>query len=127
MLDIRDTEVARRNGVMDAFHADIAELEQRRGVKVQEEIINADAPAKSSDHIVETVEAICRDEGISYKKMVSRAYHDSSFVAAVAPVTMLFIPCRNGVSHRPDEYSTPESIALGTRVLALALARLANE
>jgi N-carbamoyl-L-amino-acid hydrolase len=40
---------------------------------------------------------------------------------------MLFIPCRNGVSHRPDEYATPESIALGTRVLALALAQLANE
>ena len=127
MLDIRDTDVARRNGVMEAFHADIAELEERRGVKVQEEIINADAPAKSSDHIVETVEAICREEGVSYKKMVSRAYHDSSFVAAAAPVTMLFIPSRNGVSHRPDEYSTPESIVLGTRVLALALAKLANE
>ena len=127
MLDIRDTDVARRNSVMEAFHADIAELEQRRGVKVKEEIINADAPAKSSDHIVETVETICREEGVSYKKMVSRAYHDSSFVAAAAPVTMLFIPSRNGVSHRPDEYSTPESIVLGTRVLALALAKLANE
>ena len=127
MLDIRDTDVARRNSVMEAFHGDIAEMEQRRGVKVQEETINADAPARSNDHIVETVETICREEGVSYKKMVSRAYHDSSFVAAVAPVTMLFIPCRNGVSHRPDEYSTPESIVLGTRVLALALARLANE
>jgi N-carbamoyl-L-amino-acid hydrolase len=40
---------------------------------------------------------------------------------------MLFIPCRNGVSHRPDEYASPESIALGTRVLALALAQLANQ
>ena len=127
MLDIRDTDVARRNSVMEAFHADIAEMEQRRGVKVQEETINADAPARSSEHIVETVETICQAEGVSYKKMVSRAYHDSSFVAAVAPVTMLFIPCRNGVSHRPDEYSTPESIVLGTRVLALTLARLANE
>jgi len=59
--------------------------------------------------------------------MVSRAYHDSSFIATVAPIAMIFIPCRNGVSHRPDEYSTPESIALGTRILALALAKLANE
>ena len=58
--------------------------------------------------------------------MVSRAYHDSSFMARVAPIAMLFIPCRGGVSHRPDEFATPESIALGTRVLALALAKLAN-
>ena len=126
-LDIRDTDVARRDGVMAAFHADIAVIEQQRRVKISEEKINADAPAKSSEHIVETLEAICKAEGASYKKMVSRAYHDSTFMATVAPIAMIFIPCRNGVSHRPDEYSTPESIALGTRILALALAKLANE
>jgi ureidoglycolate amidohydrolase len=48
-------------------------------------------------------------------------------MARVAPVAMIFIPCRAGVSHRPDEYATPESIALGTRILALTLARLASE
>jgi N-carbamoyl-L-amino-acid hydrolase len=37
---------------------------------------------------------------------------------------MLFIPCRGGVSHRPDEYASPEDIARGTYVLALALAKL---
>jgi ureidoglycolate amidohydrolase len=126
-LDIRDTDVARRDAVMAAFHADIAEIEKRRHVKVSEETINADAPAKSSEHIVAVLEELCEAEGASYKKMVSRAYHDSSFIATVAPVAMIFIPCRNGVSHRPDEYSTPEAIALGTRILALALAKLANE
>jgi N-carbamoyl-L-amino-acid hydrolase len=40
---------------------------------------------------------------------------------------MLFIPCRAGVSHRPDEYATPAAIALGTRILALTLAKLASE
>ena len=126
-LDIRDTEVTRRDGVMAAFHADIAAIEQRRNVKISEEKINADAPAKSNEHIVETLETICKAEGASYKKMVSRAYHDSTFMATVAPIAMIFIPCRNGVSHRPDEYASPQSIALGTRVLALALAKLANE
>lgn len=127
MLDIRDTDVARRDAVMQAFHADIADIEQRRGVKVGEESINVDRPAQSSTHIVDTLEAVCKSEGVSYKKMVSRAYHDSNFMARVAPIAMLFIPCRAGVSHRPDEYSTPEAIALGTRVLALTLARLAAE
>jgi ureidoglycolate amidohydrolase len=126
-LDIRDTDVSRRDSVMATFHADIAKIEQQRGVKVSEEKINADAPAKSSEHIVATLEDICKAEGASYKKMVSRAYHDSNFMATVAPIAMIFIPSRGGVSHRPDEYSTPESIALGTRVLALAMAKLANE
>lgn len=127
MLDIRDTDVARRDATMAALHTDIAEIEARRGVKVTEQRINADIPAISSEHIVATLEETCKSVGASYKKMVSRAYHDSNFMARVAPIAMLFIPCRGGVSHRPDEYSAPEAIALGTRVLALTLAKLASE
>jgi len=57
---------------------------------------------------------------------VSRAYHDSLFMSRIAPVAMLFIPCRGGVSHRPDEYAAPADIARGTAALAHALARLAE-
>ena len=56
--------------------------------------------------------------------MVSRAYHDTTFMARLCPVAMIFIPCRAGVSHRPDEFSTPEAIAQGTRILAKTLAQL---
>ena len=126
-LDIRDTDVTRRDGIMAAQRDDIAEIEQRRGVKVSEERINADLPAASDPHIVATLEKICAAEGVAYKTMVSRAYHDTSFIARIAPVAMLFIPCRAGVSHRPDEYASPQAIALGTRVLALTLAQLATE
>ncbi len=59
--------------------------------------------------------------------MVSRAYHDSLFMARIAPIAMIFIPCRNGVSHRPDEYASPADIAAGARVLASALGKLASE
>jgi N-carbamoyl-L-amino-acid hydrolase len=59
--------------------------------------------------------------------MVSRAYHDSLFMARLAPIAMIFIPCRDGVSHRADEFAKSEDIALGTRVLAQALAKLASE
>ena len=126
-LDIRDTDVARRDSIMAALHADIHDIESRRGVTVTEQRINADVPAISDPHILATLEAVCQSESISYKKMVARAYHDTSFIAPIAPVAMLFIPCRAGVSHRPDEYATPASIALGTRVLALTLAKLASE
>ena len=57
--------------------------------------------------------------------MVSRAYHDSLFMARVSPTTMIFIPCRNGWSHRPEEFSTAEHIASGAEVLAHTMARLA--
>jgi ureidoglycolate amidohydrolase len=56
--------------------------------------------------------------------MISRAYHDSLFISRIAPVAMLFIPCRDGYSHRPDEYASTEDIAQGTLVLAETLASL---
>ena len=126
-LDIRDTDPSRREAVMQAFRRDCEELSHRRKVTIAEELVNADDPAQSSPHIVQTLEAICAEQNIPYKKMVSRAYHDSLFMARLAPIAMIFIPCRNGVSHRPDEYAKPDDIALGTRVLAEALAKLASE
>ena len=123
-LDIRETDVARRDRTMSLLRADIADIQSRRHVTVAEELINADIPAASDPHILATLQAVCSAEAIPYKTMVSRAYHDSNFMARIAPIAMIFIPCRSGVSHRPDEYATPASIALGTRVLALALAEL---
>ena len=58
--------------------------------------------------------------------MISRAYHDSLFMARIAPTGMIFIPCKGGISHRPEESSEPEAIARGIEVLALTLARLAG-
>ncbi len=126
-LDIRDTNPERREAVMQAVRRDCDDLRQRRKVTIVEELVNADAPAQSSPHTVQLLEAICAEQGIACKKMVSRAYHDSLFMARIAPIAMIFIPCRNGVSHRPDEYASPTDIALGTRVLAQVLAKLTSE
>jgi ureidoglycolate amidohydrolase len=87
--------------------------------------VNADDPATCSPHIVDVIDEVCRSYGITAKHMVSRAYHDSLFMSAIAPTAMIFIPCRGGVSHRPDEYSSPEAIARGALILAEALAELA--
>jgi len=126
-VDIRDIDPMRRESVMQRVRADIREIASRRDVRIAETLVNADQPALSSAHIVEVIDEACRDMGVQPKHMVSRAYHDSLFMAQVAPIAMIFIPCRGGVSHRPDEYARPEDIANGTRVLAATLARLASE
>jgi ureidoglycolate amidohydrolase len=45
-------------------------------------------------------------------------------MSRIAPTGMLFIPCRHGYSHRPDEYASPEDIARGVLILAESLAML---
>ena len=126
-LDIRDTDPARREAVMRNIRRDYIDMAQRREVTIIEELINADVPAQCSGHIVLLLEQLCEEQGLAYKEMVSRAYHDSLFMAPIAPIAMIFIPCRNGVSHRPDEYAAPTDILQGTRLLAQALAKLASE
>jgi len=126
-VDIRDTDPIRREGVMEAVRRDVEAVRIRREVRISETLVNADEPATCSPHIVDVIVQVSGEYGITAKHMVSRAYHDSLFMARVAPIAMIFIPCRAGVSHRPDEYAAPADIALGTRVLASALGKLALE
>jgi len=124
--DIRDTDGPRRDGVLDALRRACAAVTERRGVTITTQLVNADPPTACDAEILAAIEASAIEAGRSCKRMVARAYHDSSFVACIAPVAMLFIPCRGGVSHRPDEYASPEWIAGGVDVLARTLARLAG-
>lgn len=87
--------------------------------------INADPPAAGDSSTVAIAERVCEELGLRSLRMVSRAYHDSLFMARVSPTTMIFIPCRHGWSHRPEEFSSPAHIASGAEVLAHTMARLA--
>jgi len=124
--DIRDIDRARRDSVLDKLSSTCAEVAARRGVAIATELVNADPPTVCDPAILAALEASAIEAGKTSKKMVARAYHDSSFVSCIAPTAMLFIPCRGGVSHRPDEYASPEWIGSGVHVLARTLAKLAG-
>ena len=103
-----------------------AEIGERRGQTTSIRELNTDPPAVCDPVVVDAIAAAGDQCRLAYKKMISRAYHDSVFMAAVVPTAMIFIPCRDGISHRPEEYAAPEAIAAGVEVLALTLARLSS-
>ena len=124
--DVRDIDRERRDAVLAKLAEAAKEVSARRGVTINFELINADPPTTCDPAILAALEESAIAAGKRYKKMVARAYHDSSFVSCIAPTAMLFIPCRGGVSHRPDEYASPEWIGGGVHVLARTLAQLAS-
>lgn len=124
--DIRDIDGQRRDQVLAMLQAKCDEVASLRCVAISTELVNADPPAACDPAILAALELSAQAAGKTWKKMVSRAYHDSLFMARIAPVAMLFIPCRDGVSHRPDEYASPEWIGAGVHVLARTLAALAG-
>jgi N-carbamoyl-L-amino-acid hydrolase len=125
-IDVRDIDGGRRDGVLAAIRTAARAAAERRGCGFQEQLINADPPATCAPHIVSAVEQAAADLGLPCQRMISRAYHDSLFMAQVCPTAMIFVPSKGGISHRPDEYSSPGEIADGVRVLAGALERLAG-
>jgi N-carbamoyl-L-amino-acid hydrolase len=123
-IDVRDTQVATRDSALAQIEAAAVDICRRRGVALEVDRLNVDPPAICDGSLVETVAAVCRLLEISHRKMISRAYHDTLFMAQICPSTMIFIPCRGGISHRPDEFASPEQIAPGVRVLAQTLSQL---
>ena len=76
--------------------------------------------------VVDAVERAALAQGLGALRMPSGAFHDAQFMVPLCPTGMIFVPCRGGVSHNPAEYSAPDQLAAGTRVLAQVLAELAN-
>jgi ureidoglycolate amidohydrolase len=125
-IDVRDIDLTRRDHVLETIRQEIESIAARRQVAAVIECLNSDPPASTSGIVVEAIRAACGELGIKGLSMISRAYHDSLFMARIAPTGMIFIPSRDGISHRPDEYSSPEAMTRGVEVLALALSRLAG-
>lgn len=125
-IDIRDIQLESRDDVVSAIRIAVDETCRRRGVLSNIEVLNSDQPATMASEVIHAAESACINLNLKWQRMVSRAYHDSLFMARLCPTGMIFIPCREGVSHRPDEYASPEAIQHGVEVLALTLAQLAG-
>jgi N-carbamoyl-L-amino-acid hydrolase len=94
------------------------------GVVVSDRI--AIAPTVFHETCVAALQGGAEEHGYSYRHMASGALHDAANVAKVVPTAMVFVPCRDGVSHNVKEYASPEDLAAGTNVLLHAILKLAR-
>jgi N-carbamoyl-L-amino-acid hydrolase len=123
-IDLRDTDPVARDRLLRAVRASARDASAARGVGHRDELLNQDPPATSDPQVLAAIEGACDALGVPWRHMISRAYHDCVFMAQTCPAAMIFVPSRDGVSHRPDEYTAPEDVARGAQVLAGALATL---
>jgi len=78
-----------------------------------------------AEDIIEIICQAAQSEGLSYIRMPSGAGHDSQSFAPYVPTGMIFIPCRQGKSHCPEEWAEPKDVAIGCRVLLRTILQLA--
>lgn len=125
-IDVRDSAAEPRDHALAAISAAVAAICGRRHVAYQLDLLNADPPATCDPAVIEALVTVCEALGFPREIMVSRAYHDSLFMARLCPSGLIFIPSRGGVSHCADEYADPDHICQGVAVLAHTLARLSG-
>jgi ureidoglycolate amidohydrolase len=125
-IDIRDTQLEIRDVMVMDITGVVEVVCKPRKVDWKIELLNADPPATCAPLVIEAIKQASEASNLPYRTMVSRAYHDSLFMARICPTAMIFIPCRGGISHRPDEYAAPEAIERGVTVLAQTLIALAD-
>lgn len=126
-IDFRDTDKDARDKALMLIKQDAIKICEKRHIKLTWEWINQDEPAYCDKNLIDDAQKICKELDYSHIKMISRAYHDSLFMAKKYPLLMTFIPCFKGYSHRPDEYVSPENLEIGVTHLAHMLAKLSSE
>lgn len=124
-LDIRHSEAEELERFCAGVQGDFAEIAAKRGLTLQLTATLATAPAPMDDGLRLLLEQISLQQGKSYRTMVSGAGHDAQLFAAKCPTAMIFVPSRAGISHSPEEYSSPEELAGGLNLLTAILYELA--
>lgn len=126
-VDIRDTDYQSKNILFDTLAKGFADIEQKRGVKIEYKKLNEDMPIKCDPAFTEIIEGYCKNNSVPYEYLISGAYHDSMMVGLFAPVAMIFVPSKNGISHSPEEWTDFEDLATGVELLAEALLEISNK
>jgi beta-ureidopropionase / N-carbamoyl-L-amino-acid hydrolase len=117
VVDVRDEDPDRLSEATDAIAREIPEIAATEDVTATVELA-LEIPVTVFDRECgDAVRRACDGLGLSSMPLVSGAGHDAMSLARVVPTALVFIPCRDGVSHHPDEYSSPEQVVRGCDAL----------
>lgn len=121
-LDIRDADNRKRLFFCRDLFQEIERIAHRRGLAVQIESPLVAPSTSCSPRLTASLAAAVESLQSSCPRLVSGAGHDAVALAEVTEVAMLFVRCRDGLSHHPDEYASPADIGLAAAVLTRFLA-----
>ncbi len=116
-IDLRHPKEAALDAMEAQLRQGLAERLDAQGLGLACDCIWNAPPVPFNADLIGHVRAAAARLGLAHRDIVSGAGHDAANVAKVAPTTMVFVPCRDGVSHNEAEEATPEDCAAGAAVL----------
>ncbi|MCZ7486234.1 Zn-dependent hydrolase [Rhizobium rhizogenes] len=120
LVDIR----AERAEDKEAFVSWLTGLDADGENTIEARLISGNPGVQMDDGLQEMLAKAADRLDTPYRKMVSGAGHDAAFMARLCPSAMLFVPCRDGRSHCPEEWADAADLALAAEVLANTIMEL---
>jgi beta-ureidopropionase / N-carbamoyl-L-amino-acid hydrolase len=125
-VDFRNTTDAGLDRMDRSIREVCGQAQAQSGCKVAIEPTVYFPPTAFAPHLVEAVRQAAGQAQLSVLDIVSGAGHDAVYVARVCPAAMIFIPCKDGISHNEIEDAQPQHIEAGANVLLQAMMRVAQ-
>jgi len=123
-LEVRSPETDLIDQFCRELMAEGQAVANRFGIFQNTKQISSVPPTRCDDAIISAIQVAADACGYSSRTLPSGAGHDAVFAAASGPVGMVFVPCREGRSHSPDEWADPEACAAGANTLLQTLIML---
>jgi allantoate deiminase len=123
-LDIRGPVDDAYRGVARDIAAFAQQAAERRGMTAEYRERQTLAATPMDDRILDALEAAAQATGEPYMRMHSGAAHDTMCVADRVPTAMVFVPCKDGISHHPAEEASPADAALAAEIILEAIRAL---
>lgn len=123
-LDIRDLSNQHLDSLIEQLRLNIEAIATDTQTQIRLHPCLHNEPAPAQLHIQQSIADVCKDLGLSYTNLPSRASHDAQEIANFTDMGMIFVPSQAGVSHAETEYTSPEQCTQGANVLLHTLLRL---
>ena len=123
-LEIRDLDEKKIDSIYKKIKRSTKKIAKKTGTTFQfQQTINI-IPEPTNDLISKAIFEASNDLKLKSKFMPSGAGHDAQEMVQICPIGMIFVPSKNGISHSPKEYSTPDDISNGANVLLHTVLRI---
>lgn len=126
-IDLRDIDIERRNVYEKQLRLKINEISKKHSLEysISEDFVSE--PRYCADWIKEIIHAECKALNLDAPELMSGPFHDALTLSYACDYGMIFVRCKDGISHNPLEYASYEDLALGTEVLYGTVLQVLNK
>ncbi|MCH2626585.1 MAG: Zn-dependent hydrolase [Acidimicrobiales bacterium] len=123
-VDLRNTDETLLRQAEQQLMDSVQQIADREDINVESRSLARFEPVEFDRRVVDAIEALAQEKGLSTRRMPSGAGHDAQMIARVCPTGMIFVPSLDGISHNPAEHTDDEDLVAGAQLLADAMLAL---